>query len=635
MSVSIDYVLNRLQRVKKYSGYWCASCPCGENHKHGDKNPSLMIRQDAAGNIYFSCVSAGCTTEEICNRLGISPADLRAEKPEHDKFASYADWYVKNIKKGDHVEKIYSYQYGKYTDVLFKVKFRYADGEKDFLWGGSDPNKKNGYSMTHANHPNRLYWRGDPNSSMVYLCEGEKDADTVYNLLHVAAVSAEDGAGAKKGTKWRTEYTEQLTGKTVLILWDNDDPGRAFAQTQAEALYNHAAEIHLVDLAGIWKDCPDGGDISDLVSAEGAEKAADILNAAVTCATLFQPSADPTEDATGAEHPAPADSVQAVEDFLLKATSEAYKPIKTGIVEIDRAFGGGFVRQTLVTLGAAPGAGKTIIAQQIFESIAKNNAGTVLYFNLEMSTDQLIARSLSRETGLTQLEVLQGYKWTPEQEAQIKIAARKYKERIAPNIAYNPPAPDGTTGSAYYQDIVETMQAEAEARGSERPLLVVVDYLQLLRDRTGRADEVETIKAALKAFKDFAITYNAVVFLIMAQSRAINQSGAAVQGAGRDTSAIEYSGDMQISLAYTKIIDGTYSSVADMDAAVKSNRRGVDEKEYNARSLVITKNRFGAERARVDMVFSGKESRFAMIDQKHSNVTPIANRYTGQYLDRR
>ena len=57
--------------------------------------------------------------------------------------------------------------------------------------------------------------------------------DTLHDLGCNAA-SGEDGAG--KG-KWRPEYTEQLSGLSVIVLQDNDDIGRAYAQETAAALY--------------------------------------------------------------------------------------------------------------------------------------------------------------------------------------------------------------------------------------------------------------------------------------------------------------------------------------------------------------------------------------------------------------
>ncbi len=604
--MTIEDLKARLTDVKeRQPGKWIARCPCTSNHKNGDKTPSFEFGYDSKTQKILVHCHAGCTVSEICAALGITQADLMP--PENDKRQEFLSWYAR--ENGLTLETVYSYCYDCYNDGLAKVRFRKADGSKDFRWIKADPNKKSGYAMTHQDCPNRLYVRGDLRSGAVFVVEGEKDADNLYRLTGYTTVCTENGATkGDAGSKWRDEYTAQLAGKAVYVLWDNDEAGRNFAGIEAAALHGNAANVFMMDLLKVWPECPDKGDVSDMIKALGQTEAGRRLSD-------LMDQAEPWTD--GEEQRAPADSTAAVADFLDKVTSKAFEPIPTGIKEIDAALCGGFVRQTLVTLGASPGAGKTILAQQIFEGIAKSGRADVLYFNLEMSVEQLIARSLSRETGIPQLEVLQGYRWTQEQEYTIRVAAQKYRDNIAPHIAYNPPDQDGNRGSAFYQDIVATMRAEAAARDPARPLLVVIDYLQLLRSRDGKADDVETIKAALKAFKDFAIECNAVVFLIMAHSRAVNQSGAAIQGAGRDTSAIEYSGDLQLSLNYARIVDGTYKDLADMETAIKTNRDGADEKTYNARALVVTKNRFGRDRARAEMVFIGEESRFSMVDVKH------------------
>lgn len=338
------------------------------------------------------------------------------------------------------------------------------------------------------------------------------------------------------------------------------------------------------------------------------------------CTTYYTPTQTKTAPATKIaeavkeeeqQKTAPATTVEAVDAFLSKARSRDFEPIPTGYTSIDKAIGGGFIRQTIALLGAAPGAGKTIFAQQIFENIAKEGRANVLYYNLEMSVEQLIARSLSRDTEFSPLTILQGYKWTPQQAPVIAEAAERYKKEIAPRVKYNPCI------SADYQQILESMEREAEAlekSGDTLPLVVVVDYLQLLQGES--KDDVETIKAAVKGFKDFAIKYDAVVFVIMAHSRATNKSGEVTQGAGRDTSAIEYAADLQLSLNYAdqsgKALNETglakmYERLSDL----LSEGKIVDAaKEGSHRRLTVTKNRFGQERSAAVLNFWGEYSKF-------------------------
>ena len=91
----------------------------------------------------------------------------------------------------------------------------------------------------------------------VFFCEGEKDVHTLEALGLLATCNAM-GAG-----KWRPEYSKTLRGRSVVILPDNDPPGRKHAATVAAALLSVAAPVRIVQLSGL----PAKGDITDWLDA--------------------------------------------------------------------------------------------------------------------------------------------------------------------------------------------------------------------------------------------------------------------------------------------------------------------------------------------------------------------------------
>ena len=302
-----------------------------------------------------------------------------------------------------------------------------------------------------------------------------------------------------------------------------------------------------------------------------------------------------------------AASVSYIDALLQDFQTKRYEPIPTGIPGIDQVINAGFIRQTLVTLGAAPGAGKTMLAQQILEHIAAAGRADVLYFNLEMSRAQLLARSLSRITGYSSTTIMRGYQWNDTQRAAITAAAAAYRETVAPHMVYE------DQHSSDYQKILKRMDEGYNRRkNTALPFIVVLDYLQLLTSEDVREEGVEIIKHSLKAFKDFATRTGSVVFMIMAHSRAINESGAVTQGAGRDTSAIEYSGDLQLSLNYAKIADGTYTSKAAMRKAISEGK--LTKETFSDIALVCTKNRFGPPDTVCGMRMEPKKNLFVIDD---------------------
>lgn len=273
---------------------WRASCPCGQNHSHDDKNQSLSIEYDrSTGNLIVYC-HTGCTVAEICASAGCSVSDLFINK----QLSGFLNFIA--AKNGLTLVEVYSYCYGSFTDGLCKARFLDANGEKTFKWIKEDPNNTSGFALSHKDCEHRLYVAGSISSNSVFLVEGEKDANTVHRLLNATAVSAEDGATKAKdpGKKWRSEYTEQLTGKTVYILWDNDEAGRRFAQIEAQQIAGSAAAVFMLDLPQAWPDCPEKADISDYVKEVGPEEASQTLAELIATAEEYIAPEEDSQEST-------------------------------------------------------------------------------------------------------------------------------------------------------------------------------------------------------------------------------------------------------------------------------------------------------------------------------------------------
>lgn len=304
-----------------------------------------------------------------------------------------------------------------------------------------------------------------------------------------------------------------------------------------------------------------------------------------------------------------------VDSFLEAIQTKKYEPIPTGIRTLDLALDGGFTRQTIVMLGAAPGMGKTALAQQIFETMAAEGSD-ILFLNLEMSREQLLARSLSRISSdfapygsppFRPAEILRGYKWSEVQREIIMEAVEEYKREVAPHVIYNP---DGATPDL--DGILALLEREARAAAAEgkRVPLVVVDYLQMIQGRE-REDSKEVIKRAVSEFKNFAIEHDTIVFIILAFNRQSNAAGHVTQESGRDTSSIEYSADLMLGLNYAAIESGEASS--------KDIERLKAEKPRRY-SLKVLKNRMGDSSASVLLNFDGARSRFSIVDENRSGT---------------
>jgi hypothetical protein len=107
--------------------------------------------------------------------------------------------------------------------------------------------------------PYRLPELLDAIHDTVFVVEGEKDADRLASHGFVAT-TAPEGAG-----KWRASLNRWFEDKTVFVIADNDDAGRAHAETVARNLSGCAASVRIIALPGLMPK----GDVSDWLDAGG------------------------------------------------------------------------------------------------------------------------------------------------------------------------------------------------------------------------------------------------------------------------------------------------------------------------------------------------------------------------------
>lgn len=96
-------------------------------------------------------------------------------------------------------------------------------------------------------------------SHPVFIVEGEKDVLRLESLGLIATCNA-GGAG-----KWPDELSKHFADRRVVILPDNDEPGRKHADKVAHVLGIVAADVRVLCLPGL----PPKGDVSDWLDAGG------------------------------------------------------------------------------------------------------------------------------------------------------------------------------------------------------------------------------------------------------------------------------------------------------------------------------------------------------------------------------
>lgn len=198
---------------------WKAHCPA-----HEDANPSLSITQQP-GRILIHC-HAGCSFEEVIKAAGISPEDLR-EKGVRERRAIEAT-YNYHDERGALI-----FQVCRCTDKHF---FQRRLGEN-----GEWVNNLSGVTRTIYRLPELTQARG---TRVVFLVEGEKDVDRLFSVGFLATCNP-GGAG-----KWKQTYAKHLKGRHVVVIPDNDAPGKDHAKAAVQTLRGVAASVRLLDLPG-------------------------------------------------------------------------------------------------------------------------------------------------------------------------------------------------------------------------------------------------------------------------------------------------------------------------------------------------------------------------------------------------
>jgi putative DNA primase/helicase len=273
---SIERVLDALEGVEQqHDGCFKALCPA-----HDDHNPSLAIKgAEENGTILVHCPV--CKDQEKVLRAleerGIARSDL------FDRNGRGPDRYGgKRANRLMCVTHVYNYRtpdgkFIKHLTLRGKLPpegkehhpdcqgehFYSSKEDKDFRQARPDPNGGFVYGLDGTqtvlyNLPDVM--RAALDGEMVVLVEGEKDADNGKERLELTTTTCPMGA-----KKWKPHYAGFLMGAHVVVVPDNDTPGREHAQMVAREVLHFAASVKILELP----DLPEGGDLSDWIEAGG------------------------------------------------------------------------------------------------------------------------------------------------------------------------------------------------------------------------------------------------------------------------------------------------------------------------------------------------------------------------------
>lgn len=239
------------------SEYHCR-CPVPA---HEDLKASLHITQgeepDGYGStkILIHC-KAGCSNSSILKALGASWSEINGRN-QLEAIRKKITRHYRNDERlaGAEVVQIYDYKDPDGNYLYSRVRFRLPDGSKDMRYVCINYRTE---SITYSRNCDPVLYRlpellssiskGYP----VYIVEGEKDVHTLSDQLHYVATTA------GSASDWKTEYAKYFRGASVIILPDNDKPGRSAVQKIQRDLLEYAYQVKTV-----YTSQREHGDVTD------------------------------------------------------------------------------------------------------------------------------------------------------------------------------------------------------------------------------------------------------------------------------------------------------------------------------------------------------------------------------------
>lgn len=253
--MDLGLLLNKLQKVKRHpNNEYSCRCPV-----HDDKRESLNIKQAEDGKLLICC-HAGCDTKDIVKAIGITMEDLfpEKEKPINGKLYSAED-----IKNWPWTEQVYLYNNKENLPHMLVVRMKNKDFRQyTHVIDGKYKAGLNGKKTIPYRLPEIT--QEIKNNLVIFMTEGEKDADNIVKKLKLPATTIPGGAGVG----WKDSYNSSFKDAKIVLLPDNDKPGRELMQKIANRLSTVVKELRILNLPNL----PDKGDISDWIDAGGTRE---------------------------------------------------------------------------------------------------------------------------------------------------------------------------------------------------------------------------------------------------------------------------------------------------------------------------------------------------------------------------
>lgn len=506
-------------------------------------------------------------------KLGYEPKGI------NEAFKDYPELQNKNI--GDSLEKAECYQYfiptfndeGICTYILSRRNDTLANQkieEGKINYDIDNFRKLKTKNLTGV--PTTIYnFDGAIKEDLVFICEGWCDALSIETLGY-KSIALNSVTGISKFIKMLQEV-EDYQNKTYVIALDNDKSGKEARVKLKDELVKLKCRVKNL--------YPDGEGIKDVNDM--------LLNDVVS---LNNAIIDIQEDISKENEKILTQNscYSHLDSILTKFIGNRYKKLlSTGYSKLDATLGGGLYN-SLYVIGGISGLGKTSIVLNIAENLAKEEQD-VLFISLEMSRDELVAKSLSRfvrETVDKRFTPMDYPSQRDIQNGNFDVEAPYFQQGL---LNYTEVSKHIFIQEANFEynteKIREDISNHKRLRG-KAPVLIV-DYLQVLHCLKDYGDDKKNIDFNITELKRISREFDIPVIVISSIGRQYYRKPIDFE-AFKSSGNIEFTADVVIGLQYSFMDDISNKS----DAQILEMYQEAKSKYPKEVQTVILKNRNGS-----------------------------------------
>lgn len=289
------------------------------------------------------------------------------------------------------------------------------------------------------------------------------------------------------------------------------------------------------------------------------------------------------------------------------------RPIKTGFNNLDKALNGG-LKESLITIGAITSLGKTSFVLQIADQIAQSN-NNVLFYSLEMSKTELMAKSISRN-----IYINSNY-----DDDKIKSTSDIIKNNIQDEKElFNESLEDYKNYSKhlFIKESIGAFGVEDIKKDIidfnkcfKRSPIVIIDYLQMLSNPNTTLSDKAKVDNNILELKRLTREFKTSIIVISSLNRESYNYNVALSSF-KESGSIEYTSDIILGLNYEYTTEEKQilsSNDYNKKEEIIKNAKGQTPRKIH---IDILKNRNG-ELSSVKMLFNPRANIF--LEQNNNN----------------